>query len=186
MRRTPQMFTQAARTAWGPAFTNISHLNKIKRWPPAGATLRRCPAGPLRAVQLRVRPASQEVVDVHLRRDDPPEPGEVQHGPPTNRRAGGLREAGVDSPEVQPSAQPDGGQCSCGATTDPQPHRRADDLGEGMELIHAHGRLWLHHSEDSERAILQGLALVLHLAKAALQVRHLTEDGLQLLLQHYR
>ena len=55
-----------------------------------------------------------------------------------------------------------------------------------MELIHPHGRPRLHHTEDSERAILQGLALVLHLAEAALQVRHLAADSLQLLLQHYR
>jgi hypothetical protein len=60
----------------------------------------------------------------------------------------------------------------------------ADDLGEGVELIHPHGRLRLHHTEDSERTILQDLALVLHLTEAALQVRHLAADGLQLLLQH--
>ena len=54
-----------------------------------------------------------------------------------------------------------------------------------MELIHPHGRLHLHHKEDGERAVLQGLALVLHLAKAALQVSHPAADGL-LLLQHYR
>ena len=54
------------------------------------------------------------------------------------------------------------------ASMDPQPHRRPDDLGEGMELVHLHGRPWLHHAENGERALLQGLALVLHLAEAAL------------------
>ena len=53
-----------------------------------------------------------------------------------------------------------------------------------MELIHPHGHPWLHHTEDSERAIIRGLALVLHLAEVALQVRHLAADDLQLLLQH--
>ena len=129
---------------------------------------------------------SQDVVDVHLRRDDPPEPGEVQHGLPTNCRARGLREAGVDPAEVHLGALLDGGQCGGGAATDPQPHRQADDRGKGVELIHPHGRLRLHHTEDSKRAVLHGLALVLHLAKAVLQVRHLTADGLQLLIQHYR
>ena len=69
---------------------------------------------------------------------------------------------------------------------DPQPHRRADDVGEGVELIDPHRRPRLHHAADSERAILQGLALVLHLSKAALQVCHLAVDSVQLFLQHYR
>jgi len=38
--------------------------------------------------------------------------------------------------------------------------------------------------EDGEHAVLQGLALVLHLTEVALQIRHLAADGLQLLLQH--
>ena len=50
----------------------------------------------------------------------------------------------------------------------PQPHRRADDLGEGVELIHPHGRMRLHDTEDGERAVLQGLALVFYLTEAAL------------------
>ena len=37
-----------------------------------------------------------------------------------------------------------------------------------MELVHLHGRPRLHHAENGERALLQGLALVLHLAEAAL------------------
>ena len=47
-----------------------------------------------------------------------------------------------------------------------------------MELIQLYGHLQFHYKEDGERAVLQGLALVLHLAKAALQVRHLMADGL--------
>ena len=37
--------------------------------------------------------------------------------------------------------------------------------------------------EDGKRTIFQGLALILHLAEAALQVRHLKADGVQLFLQ---
>jgi hypothetical protein len=55
---------------------------------------------------------------------------------------------------VHPGAKLDGGQRDGGTATDPQPHRRANDLGEGVELIHSHGRPRLHHAEDSERAIL--------------------------------
>ena len=55
-----------------------------------------------------------------------------------------------------------------------------------MELVHLHGRPRLHHAENGERALLLGLALVLHLAEAALLARHLIADGFKLLLQHYR
>ena len=85
-----------------------------------------------------------------------------------------------------PDTQTDGNKCSGGATADPQPHRQADGIGESVELVHPHGRMRLHHTEDGECTLLQGLALVLHLTEAALQVRHLMADGLQLLLQHNR
>ena len=143
-------------------------IKQNKKWPPAGPALRRRHAETLRPVQLQVCTALQEVVDIHLHHNDPFEPGEVQHCLPMNRHARGLREAGVDSPEVHPSAQTGGGQCSSGATVDPRPHQRPDGLGEGMELVHLHGCLRLHHTEDSECAVLQGLTLVLHLAEAAL------------------
>jgi hypothetical protein len=54
-----------------------------------------------------------------------------------------------------------------------------------VKLIHPQGRLRLHHTEDGERAVLQVLALIFHLAEAALQVRYLKADGLQLLPPHY-
>ena len=68
------MFTQAARTSWGTAFTYffIIKQNKKKKW--------RRPAETLQPIQLRVGAALQEVVNVHLRRDDPSKSGEVQHG----------------------------------------------------------------------------------------------------------
>ena len=53
-----------------------------------------------------------------------------------------------------------------------------------MELVDPHRRLRLHHAEDSERAILHGLALVLHLTEVVLQVCHLAADGVHLFLQH--
>ena len=144
-----------------------------------------CSAGPLWTIQARIRTTLKEVVDVHLCRDNPPEPGEVQHGRPTDHRAGGHREAGVKPPKVHTSAKLDGHQCSGGTTTSPQPHCRADDVGEGVELVDSHRRPRLHHAEDGERSFLQGLALVIHLDEAALQVCHLTVDGVQLLLQPY-
>ena len=53
-----------------------------------------------------------------------------------------------------------------------------------MELVHLHRCLRHHHMEDGKRTIFQGLALILHLAEAALQVYHLAANGVQLLFQH--
>jgi hypothetical protein len=54
-----------------------------------------------------------------------------------------------------------------------------------VELVDPHRRSRLHHTEYGECAILQGLALVLHLTETALQVYHLAADGVQLLLRPY-
>ena len=67
----------------------------------------------------------------------------------------------------------------------PQPHHRANNMGEGVELVDPQRRPRFHHAEDGERIILQGFTPVLDLAEALLQICHLAAHRVQFLLQPY-